>query len=1039
MNKKFIKLGGILIILIVSVVAVLVTLDFDEEDYIFDEHIDNIIEKSGIDPENLVHRSELDGIYSQTYSDPDSGKNVLIVSQLPVSDYRGNPLVSGWTENEGIFTTQENTFIAIANGLETTIIAENDQSNGIKAGDTLVFSPVIKMGGTELLPKSTTATLLKTDPINSNYQNNVLIWDYGICKRYVRIIEGRFLGYWEFEEIPSGDILIEYNQTGDFNLSLGRFKKDDDTEFITVDNFNSLDRLYSNLIISDTATFYPDADPESTSVDGVVVYSSGGAAWATVHDHPGTASPPVCGAASYVSSYSGYTGDQRAGWFSNLWRSIFVFDTSSLPDEATILSSTLSLYGNAKNEIAGNSATYNVFEGSTTTNTNIVALDYPNQGVTELSDSDHTYASWSTTGYNDWDLNTTGISSISKTGVSKFSVREATYDAPDSMPPNNGAAQNDRIGFYFSDQGAGFKPKLVIIYSVAPGTPVVATNSPTNIEETTATGNGNITDAGSGTPTYRGFCWALTDPPTISDSGTLEAWIGATGTYSMSIDGLTEGTHYYERAIAISYSGTSYGSSVDIYTKPNPVTDLTELSVSPTSGTISWSAPSGGLTGYYVRYDTGTYPATYSDGSEWYTGAGTTAGKTGLISGTSYYIRIWTYFTNSPNPGGVSDDYDELILSPMHVPIMHTRTATDINNTSCTGRGQIIDYGGDPVVYRGFCWNLTGTPTTSDYGDYESGTFYDGLYELSVTNFPPNTRIYMRAFATNSLGTGYGDQITFISHEHPIVYTLGVFNVGTSTAIGQGYLADFGGSVVTRSGICWSSSGSPTISDNVCSKDSNIGIGSYFCDITGMNPNDEYYVRAYATNAYSTGYGNEIMIMTVPSYNDNTVHLDLNPWNLIPPSSPGTITDISGYGNDASYILADMSDGITVWTTSLLASGGDFYPSQSDDELPNRWVVPPQSGMTQQGDSSNLPLYEIFEEAATDIGIAPEILYTMMVLSMAMGIGFLVYLIIGNILVALLVMIVMLTGFFSTGVMPFWILIFFVAFSIGIVYVSRQT
>jgi len=134
-----------------------------------------------------------------------------------------------------------------------------------------------------------------------------------------------------------------------------------------------------------------------------------------------------------------------------------------------------------------------------------------------------------------------------------------------------------------------------------------------------------------------------------------------------------------------------------------------------------------------------------------------------------------------------------------------------------------------------------------------------------------------------------------------------------------------------------------------------------------------------------------------------------------------------------------MIDGITVYTTGILSGGGQFYPSQGDSDLPNKWVVPPQSGMTQQGDSSDLPLWDLFDEAATDIGVETGLLYILATFSITMGLGFLTYLIIGNILIAILLMIVFLTGFMSTGVMPLWVLVFFVAFAIGLIYVSRQT
>ncbi len=270
----------------------------------------------------------------------------------------------------------------------------------------------------------------------------------------------------------------------------------------------------------------------------------------------------------------------------------------------------------------------------------------------------------------------------------------------------------------------------------------------------------------------------------------------------------------------------------------------------------------------------------------------------------------------------------------------------------------------------------------------------------------------------------------------PTVTTDYYLFVTTDSAMFVGTLTDEGDSDVTTLGFCYNTTGAPTTSDNISYKTGSFNPHIYNLDLTSLTSNTVYYVRAYATNSEGTGYGEILTVNTVPVYTDNTMCLDFQPTDLIPPSSPGTITDVSSYENNASYILADMIDGVTVYT-SQLSSVGNFYPSPSSD-FGEILIVPPQSGMEQQGDASLLPLYEIFEDAGNDIGMDPAILYTMMVLAMAMGVGFLVYLISGSLFVAIIIMIVMLAGFMSTGVMPFWILIFFVIFSVGLMYIMRQ-
>jgi len=96
-------------------------------------------------------------------------------------------------------------------------------------------------------------------------------------------------------------------------------------------------------------------------------------------------------------------------------------------------------------------------------------------------------------------------------------------------------------------------------------TPAVTTQAVTNISETTATGNGNITDLGFPNPTAHGVVWDTSTidtglDPTAQPNYTDEGAASATGAFTSSMTGLTEGTKYYVRAYATNSEGTSYGA-----------------------------------------------------------------------------------------------------------------------------------------------------------------------------------------------------------------------------------------------------------------------------------------------------------------------------------------------------------------------------------------------------------------------------------------------------------------------------------------------
>ncbi len=101
-----------------------------------------------------------------------------------------------------------------------------------------------------------------------------------------------------------------------------------------------------------------------------------------------------------------------------------------------------------------------------------------------------------------------------------------------------------------------------------PAAPTVTTQPVTNIAATTATGNGTVVSDGGDTITERGVCWGASLNPTTSDSKATAA--GTTGSYNVSISGLTNGTLYHARAYAINSIGTSYGD--DVTFRPYAVT-----------------------------------------------------------------------------------------------------------------------------------------------------------------------------------------------------------------------------------------------------------------------------------------------------------------------------------------------------------------------------------------------------------------------------------------------------------------------------------
>lgn len=404
--------------------------------------------------------------YSKIYRNTDNPEErMLVASGLPMIDHLGLKCTPGWLAQDpptGRFVAKNNVFSATIVGTQVTFRCRNDQPDGRLANQFVTFQPQLFLDGVETPPISANAALI-ADPMNPNYLENVLEWDYGIIKRWLRTVEGRVHGYWLRPTTFSQAMRMVYNQTGDYRLKLGRWRISDDIEEVPavitqsqfVPTFVYQGQTY--YLISDSATYNPDANPETTSVDGSITRNTGSdETWATIHDATdGTSVEPSAvdgGCQIYAETEPNY----RA-----IVRSAYLFDTSALPDNAVISDAVYSNYGELKGHAVW-SPTVNVFASTPASNTDLVIGDYDQFGVTGFSTS-QAISTLSITGYNDWTLNASGLAAISKTGITKLALREAAYDAPNSAPGGTG---NVYYAGYYSEQGAGFKPKLVVTYTV---------------------------------------------------------------------------------------------------------------------------------------------------------------------------------------------------------------------------------------------------------------------------------------------------------------------------------------------------------------------------------------------------------------------------------------------------------------------------------------------------------------------------------------------------------------------------------------------
>lgn len=230
-----------------------------------------------------------------------------------------------------------------------------------------------------------------------------------------------------------------------------------------------------------------------------------------------------------------------------------------------------------------------------------------------------------------------------------------------------------------------------------------------------------------------------------------------------------------------------------------------------------------------------------------------TGGMTGLSPSTTYYIKAYGTANSETTYG---KEITVTTASPT-VPVLTTATVSAITDSSATCGGNITEDGGAEIMARGVCWDTTSGPTLEDSLTLDgtgTGTFSSLLRDLDC-----HTTYYVRAYATNSVGTAYGEEQEFSTVTCqpvlPVVITWEVTSVTDTTAMCGGNVTDDGGTEVTGRGVCWSTFPDPTEYDDFT--EDGTGTGEFSSSLTGLTCNTTYYVRAYATTAVGTAYGDQ--------------------------------------------------------------------------------------------------------------------------------------------------------------------------------------
>lgn len=389
--------------------------------------------------------------------------------------------------------------------------------------------------------------------------------------------------------------------------------------------------------------------------------------------------------------------------------------------------------------------------------------------------------------------------------------------------------------------------------------PTITTIAATDITQNQAVVGGIIKDNGGMAVTQHGVVYSTSSSPTVESGTKVDNQVDS-ATFTCTLRDLSFATTYYVRAYAINKKGTAYGEEVSFKTKSisAALDNISVTDVKSTSAIIKGALLHDGgepITAMGICYGLTQLPtsanATVVNVES--QGQSFSVQLSQLKKGTTYYARAF-----AKNKNGIAYSNEVSFNTLTELPTVVTTSISDVSYTSVTVSGNVTDGGGLEVRERGICYATNPSYSFTRVPDDDSGV---GEYTCNLTGLQDGTTYYVRAYATNSKGYAYGEILSFTTKEKvmPTVKTTAATNISYNTATVGGVVQDDGGASVTQRGVCYSTSPNPTtVSDNTA-----FGVGATFtCNLTGLKDGTTYYVRAFATNAKGTAYGEQVTFTT---------------------------------------------------------------------------------------------------------------------------------------------------------------------------------
>jgi uncharacterized protein (TIGR02145 family) len=188
---------------------------------------------------------------------------------------------------------------------------------------------------------------------------------------------------------------------------------------------------------------------------------------------------------------------------------------------------------------------------------------------------------------------------------------------------------------------------------------------------------------------------------------------------------------------------------------PIAPSNLTGEVISPSQINLSWIDNSTNETGFKIERKSGigNYTTIGTVGTEI-----SSYQDNGLTPSTTYTYRVYSF-----NATGNSLTYsNEINITTSNLPTLSTRAISSVTSSTSVSGGEVTSDGGAQIFVRGVCWSTNPNPTVTLSTKTSNGTG-TGFFSSNISGLSASTIYYVRAYATNSAGTAYGNEVSFIT------------------------------------------------------------------------------------------------------------------------------------------------------------------------------------------------------------------------------------------------------------------------------------